>query len=99
MNFSAFFNPIAAAFRAAALALSMVDGKPGLTSADFAIVLEKVAQLSGRRLPNSVKAEEVAQTIRIKFGAKLPTWPWISQAIGWVAYVVAKRLNLLLKPE
>ena len=45
MNFKSFFSPIAGAFRAAALALSKADGKPGLTAEDFGVIMGKVADI------------------------------------------------------
>ena len=39
--------------------------------------------------------KHIAKLITGMFGAVLPKWPWVPQAITWAAYVVAKRLKLI----
>ena len=92
MKFNSFFAPIAAAFRAAALRLSMVDGKPGLSVDDFSKVIDWTINLRSGKDTNATKATIIADAIVVTFGHKLPVWPWIPYAIGWAAHYVAKRL-------
>ncbi len=96
MKINALFSPIASAFRAAVLALSKVDGKPGLSVEDFTLALSWVKGInnaSGKS--NAEKAEWVAQNIITTFGSKLPSWPWIPYAISWATHQVARRLKLI----
>lgn len=96
MKFNSFFSPIAAAFRAAVLALSKVDGKPGLSMEDFTQTLAWVHGINHAEGKNNAeKAEWVAQKIINAFGAKLPSWPWIPYAIAWATHQVARRIKLI----
>ena len=95
MNFPSFFNPIAGAFRAAVIKLSKADGKAGLTLADFQAVIAWTVVASSSGGESKVKAEWVANLVRLHFGDKITAWPWIPQVVGWVAYNIAKRLNLI----
>ena len=93
MKLNSFFSPIAAAFRAAALRLSMVDGSPGLSAADFMKMVEWSITLRTSTVADGEKATLIADAILSAFGAKLPAWPWIPYALGWAAHYVAKRLS------
>lgn len=93
MKLNAFFSPIAAAFRGAVLALSRVDGKPGLSADDFMQVVGWTINLRDSSESDGAKATMIADEILQAFGVKLPNWPWIPYAIGWVAHYVAKRLK------
>ncbi len=75
MSISDIFSPIAAWIRSRFLSLSKVDGKPGLTRADFDIVVGWVSGVSGNVLmPGRDKAAEVASRINAAFGHKIPSW-------------------------
>jgi hypothetical protein len=89
---NSFYNPICSAFKFAALKLSMVDGKPGLTAADFMEVVQWTVNLRTNGGSNAEKATLIADAIIAAFGSKLPNWPWIPYALGWAAHYVAKRL-------
>jgi len=89
---NAFFSPIASAFKFAALKLSMVDGKPGITSEDFMRIVQWSVNLRTNGGSNEEKATLIANAILASFGVRLPNWPWIPYAIGWVAHYVSKRL-------
>lgn len=93
MKFSSLFSPIAGAFRAAVLALSKVDGKPGLSSDDFSKVIEWTVNLRKSTASNADKAIMIAEQIVTTFGVKLPNWSWLPAAIGWIAHIVAKRIK------
>jgi len=93
MKFSTFFSPIASAFRAAVLALSKVDGNPGLSADDFAKVIQWSIDLRSSSQSNSNKAAAIAKAITAAFGTKIAAWPWVSYAIGWIGHLVAKRIS------
>jgi hypothetical protein len=96
MKISSLFSPVAAAFRAAVLALSKVDGKPGLSVEDFTLALTWVRGINNADgKSNAQKAEWVAQNIINVFGTKLPSWPWIPYAIAWATHQVARRIKLI----
>jgi hypothetical protein len=93
MKLNAFFSPVAAAFRGAVLALSKVDGKPGLSADDFMQVVKWTINLRTSEESDGAKATLIADAILQAFANKLPNWPWIPYAIGWVGHYVAKRLK------
>lgn len=98
MKFSSLFSPVAAAFRAAALRLSMADGVPGLTLSDFQRVMERAAVLAKDNTDKAYKAQALAAWIRAIYGAKLPPadkWGWIPGALGWAAVLVGRRLGVI----
>jgi hypothetical protein len=89
---NSFFSPIASAFKFAALKLSMVDGKPGLTADDFMEIVQWTINLRSHTAKDGEKATMIADAIIAAFGSQLPVWPWVPYALGWVAHYVAKRL-------
>ena len=98
MKFSFSFTPVVSAIRAAALRLSMADGVPGLTVADFEAVVQRAALLSQDKTNKSYKAQALAAWIRQVFGAKLPAsdkWDWVPGALGWAAVIVGRRLGVV----
>ncbi len=60
--------------RARFLKLSALDGKPGLTLADFKIAVGWVEDASTTGKTGKQKAAAVAKQINAQFGSKIPSW-------------------------
>ena len=87
-------QPIVSAVRSAALKLSMVDGKPGLTKDDFMKIVEWTASIDSASKTGAQKATEVTDAVIEAFGLKLSDkWAWVPYVLTWAAHFVAKRLG------
>lgn len=93
MNISALFSPVASFLQASFLRLSALDGKAGLTLADFQVVLGWVTRASDTLTDNAGKAAMVKDLITSNFGSKVPSW--LIDVLVWIAYAYAKRKGLV----
>lgn len=93
MSIASILSPIAEFLRSSFLYLSKLDGKAGLTVADFEVVLGWVKQASYSYTTNEVKADMVKNLLVSTFGAKVPTW--LVDVMVWLAYAYAKRKGLV----
>lgn len=93
MNIASILSPVAGFLRSSFLYLSKLDGKEGLTVADFEVVLGWVKQASYNYTTNEVKADMVKNLLVSTFGSKVPTW--LVDVMVWLAYAYAKRKGLV----
>lgn len=94
MTISSIFSPIAAFLKSSFLRLSALDGKPGLSTEDFEIVLLWVRSASSAsNLNNQARAKVVKDLVTDRFGDKVPSW--IVEVLVWLAYSYAKRKGFL----
>lgn len=87
MNFSAIFSPIKSFLVSAALKLTSLDGKPGLSFGDFERVVAWVGVARG--LTGRDKHAYVLGLVNKTFGSSIPSW--VADIVVFLAYAYAQR--------
>jgi hypothetical protein len=87
-----FFSPIQAFIQASFVALTKVDGKPGLSVDDFNVIVTWVRTASNEFTESKSgqqRAEYVREMILRVFGTRVPSWT--ADILVYLAYTFAKR--------
>lgn len=99
MNLAALWSPIkhaiAEAFKHAAVYVSGLDGKPGLTLADIGVIINWMndANADGTLTSNEDKHKAVADRIKERLNGRLPNWT-VDMILGFL-FQYAKRKGLV----
>lgn len=97
MPFSDLFSPVVSFIKKAALKVSTLDGKPGLSGADFEVVVNWVQDQEYENQDKGPdKHQAVVDLVRAELGRKLPAkYAWVAHLIVWAAYHYAQRKGLI----
>lgn len=94
---STLFSPIVTFIKSAALKLSALDGKPGLSSGDFEVIVHWVQEQEYENQDKGpAKHAVVVDLVKASMGTKLPAqYGWVVDVIVWAAYHYAQRKGVI----
>ncbi len=77
--------------------LSRLDGRPGLSYTDFAVIYDAVVSIDGTSEDGVQKESEIVSFMKARWPNRVPRWTY--RAISFLAYLLARSTGRIVRPE